>query len=106
MRKFRLLLPLTLVALLVIPLLTLEAAPATEPPGNGDVAIVHLGKAKDKNGTEVEGIKIIHYKKGFAKSGGGKPGGTTCYAFLASDARWRATTWCSSLAARETATAR
>jgi hypothetical protein len=77
---------------LLVPLLTLAAGPPTEPPGNGDTAIVHLGKAKDKNGAEVEGIKIIHYKKGFAKGGGGsKGGGTTCYAFLASGARWKVT---------------
>lgn len=91
MRKFGLLIPLAVIVLLV-PLLTLGASPSPEPPGDGDVAIIHLGKAKDMNGAEVEGIKIIHYKRGFAKGGGGgKPGGTTCYAFLASNARWRAT---------------
>lgn len=53
--------------------------------------VFHLGQAKDKDGKTVEGIMIIDYKKGNAKSsgvGGGK-GGTICYSLLASGAKWK-----------------
>lgn len=53
--------------------------------------IYHLGKAKDVDGKIVEGIMIIDSKKVNAKPagvGGGK-GGTSCYSFLASGAKWK-----------------
>jgi len=55
------------------------------PPGLSEIApgVFSLGKSKDVNGNEVEGIMFIHNKKEFAKpSGAGKPSGQTCYAFL------------------------
>jgi len=55
------------------------------PPGLSEIApgVFSLGKSKDVNGNEVEGIMFIHSKKEFAKPpGAGKPTGTTCYAFL------------------------
>lgn len=55
------------------------------PPGLTEIApgVLSLGKSKDVNGNEVEGIMFIHSKKEFAKpSGAGKPSGATCYAFL------------------------
>lgn len=56
------------------------------PPGLSEITpgVFSLGKSKDVNGNEVEGIMFIHSKKEFVKpSGAGKPTGTTCYAFLA-----------------------
>jgi hypothetical protein len=55
------------------------------PPGLSEISpgVFSLGKSKDVNGNEVEGIMFIHSKKEFLKpSGGGKPTGQTCYAFL------------------------
>ena len=55
------------------------------PPGLSEIApgVFSLGKSKDVNGNEVEGIMFIHSKKEFVKpTGAGKPTGTTCYAFL------------------------
>jgi len=55
------------------------------PPGLSEIApgVLSLGKSKDVNGTEVEGIMFIHSKKESAKpSGASTPSGTTCYAFL------------------------
>ena len=56
------------------------------PPGLSEIApgVLSLGKAKDVNGNEVEGIIFVHYKNEFAKPQGiGKPPGkNTCYSFL------------------------
>ncbi|MGQ0794665.1 MAG: matrixin family metalloprotease [Nitrosopumilaceae archaeon] len=55
------------------------------PPGLSEISpgVFSLGKSKDVNGNEVEGIMFIHSKKEFAKpSGAGKPSGSSCYAFL------------------------
>ena len=77
---------------------TLGAGPPTEPPGSsGDHAVIPLGKAFDTDGREVEGLAIIHFKKGFGKGGnnpnkgGGKNGGSDCFAFTAKGARWKTT---------------
>ena len=56
------------------------------PPGLSEIApgVLSLGKAKDVNGNDVDGIMFVHYKKEFAKpQGSGKPSSqTTCYSFL------------------------
>jgi hypothetical protein len=55
------------------------------PPGLDEISpgVYSLGKSKDVNGNEVEGIMFIHSKKEFAKpSGAGKPSGSTCYAYI------------------------
>jgi hypothetical protein len=51
----------------------------------------YLGRARDFDGRVVDGIAFLHPRLGFAKPGGkGKPGGgSTCYSFLASGARWK-----------------
>jgi hypothetical protein len=51
----------------------------------------YLGRAKDRDGREVEGVAFVHPRAGAAKGGGGgKPGGSsTCYSIMASDARWK-----------------
>jgi hypothetical protein len=56
------------------------------PPGLSEISpgVYSLGKSKDVNGNEVEGIMFIHSKKEFAKPpGAGKPSGSTCYAYIA-----------------------
>jgi len=53
-----------------------------------------LGVSKDVDGTLVEGYAFIHRRDKDARGGGGsskKPGGSTCYSFLASGARWKVT---------------
>lgn len=52
-----------------------------------------LGVTKDVDGTLVEGYAFIHRRGNDARGGGSskKPGGSTCYAFLASGARWKTT---------------
>jgi hypothetical protein len=51
----------------------------------------YLGRARDWNGKEVEGIAFVHPRPGAAKGGGKPPGGGTssCYSLLASGARWK-----------------
>ncbi len=86
-------------ALIISTVATVAAGPPTEAPGNSDVAIVPLGKAFDKDGREVEGLMIIHYKRGFGHkpkhnpggNGGGGDTSSTCFAFLANGARWKTT---------------
>lgn len=52
--------------------------------------LYYLGKAKDKNGKEVEGYAIIHYKNEKAKGGGSAKTRTNqCYGFLADGAKWK-----------------
>lgn len=54
--------------------------------------IFALGTARDVDGTLVEGYAIVHPKhegERSARGSGPKPGGTTCYAFLASGAKWK-----------------
>lgn len=60
--------------------------------------VISLGSAVDPGSGElVEGYAFIHYKNEHAKGGNGggkgKPGGggSTCYAFLAKDAKWKNT---------------
>jgi hypothetical protein len=53
--------------------------------------VFHLGQAKNVDGKIVEGIMIIDYKKEKAKPDGvGKGGKSSCFAFLASGAKWKA----------------
>jgi len=56
------------------------------PAGATEIApgVLSLGKAKDVNGKEVEGIMFVHYKKEFAKPQGvgNGPNKNTCYSFL------------------------
>jgi len=52
--------------------------------------VYSLGTAFDKkSGKQVEGYAIIHRKDGAAKSNGAKVTTTTCYGFLATDAKWK-----------------
>jgi hypothetical protein len=52
-----------------------------------------LGLARDADGTVIQGLAFIHYKKEFArpeKPGNPKPPkASSCYAFLASGAKWK-----------------
>ena len=75
--------------------------PPSDPPGNSETAIVHLGTALD-DGREVDGYAFIHYKKGYhhrpnhdggpgGNGGGDDGGGSTCFAFLANGASWNTT---------------
>ncbi|QQG44389.1 MAG: matrixin family metalloprotease [Candidatus Roizmanbacteria bacterium] len=54
-----------------------------------DENIYKLGKAKDKDGKEVEGYAIIHYKNKGAKNGSAKGVRNQCYGFLAEGAKWK-----------------
>jgi len=68
-------------------------------PSNADNSpVISLGSAIDPaSGKTVEGHAIVHYKDEYAKGGnkggdkGGKPsgGGSSCYTFLASGAKWK-----------------
>ena len=62
------------------------------PPNAQKVAdnVFHLGSVTDSlTGEKIDGYAIIH-KKGNAKGGAARPGGTaTCYGFLAKGAKWR-----------------
>ena len=50
----------------------------------------YLGRAKDKDGREVEGIAFIHPRAGAARGGGRPPAGdSSCFAFMSSGARWK-----------------
>lgn len=55
--------------------------------------VFYLGNAIDSNGEVVEGYAFVHYKDKInnVKPGSGGSAGTTCYGFLASGARWKAT---------------
>jgi hypothetical protein len=65
------------------------------PPQASEIAqgIYDLGLARDVDGTVVQGFAFVHYKKDFVKPE--KPGGTkppkasSCYAFMASGAKWK-----------------
>ena len=62
------------------------------PPQADNSPVISLGSGVDPaTGKVVEGYAIIHYKDGKAKPEGkpGKGGGTACYAFLASGAKWK-----------------
>lgn len=69
------------------------------PAAAGNARVISLGEAVDpKTGKIVEGYALIH-RSGNAKpdhagggNGGGKPnkGGSTCYAFMAKGAKWKA----------------
>ena len=56
------------------------------PPGLSEIApgVFSLGKSKDVDGKEVEGIMFVHNKKEFVKpqESRGKPPTQTCYTFL------------------------
>jgi len=60
--------------------------------------VYKLGNSTDSNGRNVEGFAIVRYDKNFAKppwAGGGDKGGSgdtgtsSCYEFLAKDAKWK-----------------
>lgn len=84
-------------ALLCNPVLNVQAQgkPISLPAQASEIAagIYDLGTARDANGTIVQGFAFVHYKKGFARPenpGGPKPPKTSsCYAFLASGAKWK-----------------
>lgn len=76
---------------LFVPYLPALAVPSAAENAPG---IVYLGQKIDpQTGKLVDGIKFIHYKNGYVKNNAArKPGsGSTCYAFLASGARWKTT---------------
>ncbi len=52
--------------------------------------VFDLGEKTDpETNKSVHGYAILHYKKANAKPGGGGWGGSTCYGFLASEAKWK-----------------
>ena len=54
--------------------------------------VFSLGTARDADGRIVEGLMFIHNKKENAKPGSGRgsgSGSSTCYAYLASGAKWK-----------------
>jgi len=65
------------------------------PPKAANAKVVHLGKAIDpQTGKMVEGLAVFHHRDGHG--GGGNPGGgggepttSSCYGFLAKDAKWK-----------------
>lgn len=70
---------------------TLIAVAKTEDISS-HVDILYLGKKFDKqSGREVEGYKFIHHKNGEAKNAANarKPGGTSCFSYFASGAKWK-----------------
>ncbi len=60
-------------------------------PSNADHSpVISLGSAIDpQTGELVEGYAIIHYKQGAAKPTGKGGGGSTCYGYMASGAKWK-----------------
>lgn len=59
------------------------------PPAADNSNVISLGTSIDPDtGKKVEGLAIIH-RKSPAKPGGSKPGITTCYTYLAKDAKWK-----------------
>jgi len=60
------------------------------PPSADNSPVISLGEAQDpQTGEMVEGLAIIHYKKGFVRGGSAKPPKNQCYGFLASGAKWK-----------------
>jgi hypothetical protein len=86
------------VALLCNPVLKAQAQgrPISLPLQASEIAhgIYDLGFARDADGTIVQGLAFVHYKKDFARPGspgGNKPPKSSfCYSFLASGAKWKA----------------
>ena len=84
-------------ALLCDPVTNVQAQgrPIALPPQAAEIAqgIYDLGQARDADGTIVQGFAFVHYQKGFARPdnpGGPKPPKAgSCYAFLASGAKWK-----------------
>ncbi len=72
-----------------------QGRPISLPPQASEIAqgIYDLGTARDVDGTIVQGLALVHYKKDFVrpdKSGGTKPPrATSCYAFLSPGAAWK-----------------
>ena len=83
-----------------------DMAPATNNKAKEPVSVIipahaveladgvfSLGEARDVDGSVVEGMMFIDYKKGNAKppwaGGGGGTTTTTCFAFLAKGAKWK-----------------
>lgn len=63
------------------------------PPAADHSPVIHLGSKIDPDsGKMVEGYAFIHYKDEAVKGSAAKPprGGTQCYGFLASGAKWKA----------------
>ena len=67
----------------------------TLPPQAGNARYISLGTSVDPvSGKVVEGYAVFHHRDGHnGGPGGGAPGGggetSTCYAFLAKDAKWK-----------------
>lgn len=61
----------------------------TLPPAADNSPVISLGSALDPGtGKVVDGIAIIH-RRGEARPGRTKPGGETCYTYLAKGAKWK-----------------
>jgi hypothetical protein len=71
-----------------------QPAAAKAPDITSDTDVISLGTRPGPDGRPVQGLQIIHRRQGFGKPpgtpGGGGGGGSTCYAFLASGAKWKA----------------
>ncbi len=60
------------------------------PASAANASVISLGTAIDpQSGEVVEGYAFIHRKNSQAKGGSGGGGGSTCYAYLASGAKWK-----------------
>ena len=74
-----------------------EPVPVVIPANAVQVAdgVFSIGAARDVDGSVVEGMMFIDYKKGNAKppwaGGGGGTTTTSCFAFLSKGARWKTT---------------
>jgi len=71
-----------------------EPVPVVIPANAVQLAdgVFSLGTARDVDGSVVEGMMFIDYKKGNAKppwAGGGGGGATKCFSFLAKGAKWK-----------------
>lgn len=64
----------------------------TLPVAAGNSGVISLGTSVDpETGNAVQGYAIVHYKTGEERSANAKakPGGTACYGYLASGAKWK-----------------
>jgi hypothetical protein len=60
------------------------------PPAASNASVITLGSAIDPaTSKKVDGLAIIHRRDSGARSGGGKPGSTTCATYLAKGAKWK-----------------
>jgi hypothetical protein len=87
---------MTFVALVASPVFATPARTVSFPAAASSAHVISLGTALDPaSGEVVEGFAFLHPAKGFAHKGavhkGPGGGGSQCYAFFASGARWKGT---------------